>query len=381
MDNLDSIHFVSRKDGGKFDYIDPRSVFEISANDFEEAFNLMQSNFDVLVDTAIKSFITYEHPEKASYLTNFFTKICIKLDDRQISLLMDNFTESIRRMTPEITKKYNLTNHQAHILISGTRISESFVDGKIKKSINNPFNAYGVKAMVRFIRSRQLLYKAKPETPVHFYIEDYLDSVHKIDLLELVQTENGFVLNLIQLKSHRYGDGDTEKYHSYHRNFVNGFLVDIESYESALLSQPDNVENIDSFMSDNESVENAFLEFLTSGNFSKDDLLKSLGIDSKIKRAQKFWIIRKYLSLLKDKIRYMKEKELFEPEEIEKIEKVLSEIQSELNTILSKTRDLTGITEVYSVCASEKGEESKELIFSASGSKRKAVKLSGVQVS
>ncbi len=355
----------TKKEGGVVSdlRLEPVDLKEESVSDaYSVAFNTIKENQTKLEDIFVRSIVKKISIEKASYLINFFTKVCINLSDNEIDILANQFKENMRRNSNALALKHSLTDDEKNILITGHKLQG-----------RDPLEVFGIKTMVHFIKLRKKLHEFEPKTIPNFYIEDYLDSIHKIDLVEIFESESGIVVNLIQLKSYAYKQGEEAVYHGFHKRFIEGSLVDIGSYKSMLSKKPEDATDIESFMNDVESVKGAFINVLTSENPSKEKLFEELHIGKGRNKAQRAWIIERYLGFLINEVNDLKNEDIIDQSDYLLILKILDDVNSELIRVSNLTKDLTGISEIYSICATRDGEVSKKLLFSASEDKRKAV--------
>lgn len=360
----EDLFIKTKKDGEISDLkLEPVDFKEGNASDaYSLAFNTIKKNQTRLEDIFVTSILKKVSVQKYSYLINFFTKVCINLSDSEIDTLVNQFKENMRRNSNALAIKHSLSDKEKSVLINGHKLLG-----------RDPLEVFGIKSMVHFIRLRKRLHQLEPETVPHFYIEDYLDVVHKIDLVEIFEADSGIVVNLIQLKSHSYKEGEIDTYHDFHRIFVEGSLIDMESYKSMLLKKPEDTELIESFMSDVKSVKEAFIEVMVSENPSKETLFEKLHIGKGRNKAQRAWIIERYLGFLVGEVKNLKDDGVIDETEYILILKILEDVNSELVRVSNLTKDLSGISQIYSICATRDGEVSKKLLFSSEGEKRKAV--------
>jgi hypothetical protein len=120
---------------------------------YSVAFNSIRENQTRLEDIFIRSVVKKISLDKASYLTNFFTKVCINLSDNEIDTLVNQFKENMRRNSNSLALKHSLTEEEKNVLITGHKLQG-----------RDPLEVFGIKTAVHFIRLRKKLHKSKPET-------------------------------------------------------------------------------------------------------------------------------------------------------------------------------------------------------------------------
>ena len=338
-------------------------------NEFEMVYKNIVGNeeLEVLLIKGIKgSFRAFAE------LNNKFTLLCVNLSDSEIDNIVRKFRESILKKFDLYVSKYELNNEQ--IIFLQTGVSKSKIDDHLMSA----FNLSGIKSVISFIRFRKKIHEISPKTIPSFYFENYLDSKHKIDLIELVNSENGFVLNLIQIKSHEYSQDEIEKYKKAHLDWINGNVMDLSQYEKQISREPEDKDSVDSFMSNATQIEEIFLDIF-SGTipFSKDVLFEKLGLGNR-PNVEKVWILNHYLTFLKEELVKLKEEGYLDEDNNNLIKEVFKDIEDQLEKAYSRKRNLNGISEVYSICATGKKEFSKIKIFEGEGDKRKVIKVDGL---
>lgn len=335
-------------------------------DEFERAYKAIVGNerLEVLTIKGIKG-----NTNAFSEPTNRITEICISLTDAEIDNIVRSFNETLRKKSDFYIEKYDLSKQESQYLKQGVKILE---DGKKTGRI---FDSKGVKEVASFVRARKKLHEAEPRTLPAFYFENHLDARHKIDLIEIIEGDEGAIVNLIQIKSHEYTRAEIEKYTEAHKDWINGYVVDLETFESRLTSEPSDREALDGFMRNVESLENVFLDIM-SGDipFSKDILFEKLGLGGR-PNVEKFWILKQYLPFLEEEVLKLEKEGYIDGENRYLIQKTFVEIHEQIQKVENKKKDLTGIAEVYSICATGSREVSKVKIFEDKGDKRKAIRI------
>ena len=120
--------------------------------------------------------------------------------------------------------EFALTENDEQLIRMGRLGAETF---------DESLNTKGVKSVVRFVRARKKIHELSPVTIPAFYFNDFLDAQHKIDLIEIIQDVDSFIVNLIQVKSKEYKDDEIKNITQAHRRWVHENAVDLESYERA----------------------------------------------------------------------------------------------------------------------------------------------------
>lgn len=334
-------------------------------DEFERAYNAIVGNekLEILVIKGIKG-----NNNALAERTNKVTELCISLSDLEIDNITRSFNENLRRKSDLYIQKYNLSSEEAKYLIQGVKL----MDGGRRIYL---FDSVGVKAVTAFVRARKDLHMAEPRTVPAFYFENHLDVAYKIDLVEMLEGEDGIILNLIQIKSHEYTGAEIEKYTQAHREWINGNTVNLENYERNFSSEPADKATLERFMNNVDELDNVFIDIL-SGDvaFSKDVLFEKLGLGTR-PNVEKIWILKQYLPLLEKEIERLQLDGYLNEENTPLVQKAFDEIRDQLQKVENKKKNLNGISEVYSICATGTKEVSKVKIFEATGNQRKAIKV------
>lgn len=325
---------------------------------FETAFAKIVGN-EKLERIAIK--------DKGSEFTNRITELCISLTDDEIDSIVTKFINTIRSKidSPAYIQKFKLSAEEIECVKTGRKI----VNGNKKPFLNSG----GIKSVVHFVRSRLKLHSVKPETVPAFYFENYLDSWHNIDLIEILEGGDGLVMNLIQIKSREYTPEEIAKNTDAHRNWVDGYAVDLSSYEQSFELAPEDSEQYEEFFNDVSRIEDLLLSMITEEGMTVDTLFEKIGIKG-MPNVQRMWILKHYISAVKDAFSHVKELGLTE-DQVSNIDNIISGIEVKLAAVLAKKKELDGISEVYSICALGDKEVSNVCIFKKSDGERKAINV------
>lgn len=297
--------------------------------------------------------------------TNKITELCLSLSDEEIDSIVRKFNEVLRSKSQYYATQYNLNNEELDFLKNGMRV--------VRERREDIFNSIGVKSVTHFVRSRLKLHSAKPETIPAFYFENYLDSWHNIDLIEIIEGGDGLVMNLIQIKSREYTQEEIAKNTEAHKNWVDGYAVDLSSYEQSFELAPEDSEQYEAFFNDVSRIEDLLLSMITEEGMTVDTLFEKIGIKG-MPNVQRMWILKHYISAIKDAFSHVKELDLTE-DQVSNIDNIISGIEVKLAAVLAKKKELDGISEVYSICAVGDKEVSNVCIFKKSDGERKAINV------
>jgi hypothetical protein len=296
--------------------------------------------------------------------------LCIS--DKQI----DNIINSFKKVFVEKVRK-NPEYYKSNFNLSGTELRDlqSGMWGR-NSGEADILNSEGVKSVVSFVRLRKKLHQLNPKTIPAFYFENKLDAKHKIDLIEVIETEKGAILNLIQIKSRQYEYGEIEKYKDAHEDWANGDnTIDLESFEKSFLEEPEDSSVVGEVLGDLDRIHEVFEDILTGSTvFSKEILLDKLGIANRPKTEQ-MWLLSKYMPKLIETVDSLNLEGIFSEVEFGIVTYFINDVKKQLENVKSQKRDITGVYEIYSICAVKEKEVSKSIIFSGENSKRKSLKI------
>lgn len=219
---------------------------------------------------------------------------------------------------------------------------------------------------------------ASPQTFPAFYFENYLDSTHKIDLIESVDTDHGIILNLIQIKSHEYTGEEIEANTGAHRQWVDGYMSDISSYERDFLAQPEDSPEFKLFLEKVQNMEDVFIDLLSGDiDVNKSSLYEILGLGS-FPTTQRLWILDNYLPEIKNETEELLTQGSLDQEQYDQIIGVLDDLEQQLQKTKKAKENIRGVFEIHSLCAVDKKVVSDVTIFKAENrAEQKAIKVSG----
>ena len=340
---------------------DPRIINE----DFERASKRIVGNreLELLIIIAL-----HAKDPGVVYATmmNELTKACISLSDTNIDNLLNRFKKVFSVHFEDYSRQFNLNDTEIE---------------KMHNSISTGSLARGIKPVVHFVRGRKNIREKTSNIISAFYFENHLDAYHGIDLIEILEREDGIIINLVQIKAHEYTGEEIERYTKAHEKWARDYAVDMESYESNFSQEPD-FEGIKSFKEKVASIKEIFVEILTSGNISPHVLYDTLGI-GKFKKSEQIWILQNYLPVVKENFEQMIFNGILyrDEEDTQLLLALIEDLESELNKIADHNKDIEGIAEIHSICATDifdkkNGyERSDTIVFKNTGVKRKAVRV------
>ncbi len=293
-------------------------------------------------------------------LMNVLTEECISLSDAEIDSILARFKRSVISNAMKYASEFNLSGQELVELQKGLWI----LGGED-----------GVKSATRFIQARKKLHPLTPEIFSAIYIENYLDAQHKIDCIEAIDDPAGIILNLIQIKSKEYEPDEFKTITQAHRSWVNGFVVDLNSYENNFSVEPPNSARFKEFVDNVSLVEEMFLEILTTGVLlDTKTFFNQIGINE-LSRVERVWVLDKLLPALEEDIDVFAREGTFEAEHIELIRQIIEDIKSQLESVKREKKNLESIIQINSICTLAEQEKSKVTIFEAGGKDAKAVKV------
>ncbi len=323
---------------------------------FEKAYNAIVGN-EKLEKLAIMG-IKGEHGAFAKF-TNMISELCLMLSDTDIDNIVRNFNTNLITKANLYIDKYKIPEIKVSDLRSGKGILT---------------NSIGIKSIAHFVRARMKLHSLKPSVVPAFYFENYFDAMHNIDLIEIWRQEDGVVMNLIQVKSREYTKEEIEKNTKVHREWVDGYAMDLDSYEKSFEVVPEDSERYREFFSDISHVEDILFEMITSEDgMSTDSLFEKLEIKNK-PNVERVWILFQYLEAIKEAFSHVEEVGLSE-EQVSRIRGIIFDIESKLAVVASKKKDMAGVSEIHSICTVAEKVVSDRVIFKGEDGKRKAISI------
>ncbi len=297
---------------------------------------------------------------------NYITEACLSLTDQEIETIVRKFKEKLR----------SKSHLYANVLSSGD-LTDLQTGRWGDKNPHQTFNPVGIQAVTRFVRARKKLHELSPRTFSAFYFNNYLDAVHKIDLIESIDTEKGIVLNLIQIKSREYPEGEIQKNTQAHRDWVNQYMTSIGSYEKDFLSEPPDSPKRKEFLSKIDTIEDVFIDVLTGDTpVTRDLLYAQLGIGN-FPKAEQIWILENYLPTIKEELDVLVANETVDKENADLLFSILNELEIQLEKAKQYKNNLKGIFEIHSLCTVNEKVESDTIVFRAKNhTDQKAMKVS-----
>jgi|SRR5579872_5885620 len=332
---------------------------------FKRAYDFIVGNRD-LERLVVKGFLSEKNVMPYAELMNTITEACISLSDVEIDNIIRKFKEGLRSRAVSYADEFGLSGKQLENLQTG------MWNDRDPKSALNPG---GIKAAAHFVRARKKLHESEPSTIPAFYFENHLDASHKIDLIEVIEREDGIVLNLIQIKSYEYEEQQIEENTEAHRDWVDGFVIDLMAYERNFSEEPDDSERMREFLTNVQVVQDVFLDILTGQqNISKQLLFEKLGFGNRPK-VEQVWILNEYLPAVIKVVDGLKIEGVIGDAEYLIIMPIFDEMRKQLDAVRNQKKDLTGVAEVHSICAVNEKVVSDKVIFKAEGEKRKSMKI------
>ncbi len=329
---------------------------------FEVAFTKIVGNeqLERLTIRAVKGDRT-SFPE----LTNRMTELCLALSDGEIDDVVRKFNDTLRSKVDLYANKYTLSSEEIAHLKNGMKMV-----GEKRKDIFNPI---GIKSVAHFVRSRLKLHSAKPETTPAFFFENNLDGEHNIDLIEVFDQPEGVVMNLIQVKSKDYTTEEIAKNTEIHKNWVDGYAIDLNAYEKSFEVEPEDSNRYKEFFGEVSRVEDLLVDMLTGEAMSTEVLFEKMGLTG-VPNVERTWILSTYIGAIKEAFGHVEDVGLTE-EQLSRIHGIIGDIEAKLASVLAKKKDLKGISEIHSICTVAERQVSDVVIFKAEGGDRKAVHI------
>jgi len=297
--------------------------------------------------------------------TNKITELCLSLSDEEIDSIVRKFNEVLRSKSQYYATQYNLNNEELDFLKNGMRV--------VRERREDIFNSIGVKSVTRFVRSRLKLHSVKPETVPAFYFENYLDSWHNIDLIEMFERGDGLVMNLIQIKSRDYTTEEIAKNTEIHKAWVDGYAVDLNAYEKSFEAEPEDSDRYKEFFGEVSHVEDLLVDMLTGEEVSMEILFEKMGLKG-VPNVERAWILSTYVGAIKEAFAHVEDVGLTE-EQLSRIHGIIEDIEAKLASLLAKKKDLKGISEIHSICTVAERQVSDVVIFRGEDGNRKAINV------
>lgn len=316
----------------------------------------------------IKAFLNPGNVLPYARLTNKITEVCVSLTDAEIDSIVNQFKARLRENADKYAKEFGLSAQQIQNLKTNMWNS---------RSPQAALNPGGIKAVAHFVQARKLLHSASPKTFPAFYFENYLDAQHGIDLIEVLQEGEEITINLIQIKSYEYDDDEVTRYTETHRKWAREYMTDMNTYEASFFSKP-KAEKLKIFLDNLDGINDWFIETLTDPkpNNNKMLLFETIGLGAFTKPEQ-MWVLQNYLPVLKLAFNsFVSENEIGD-DVSSSIHTAISDLENRLANVMEQKNNLQGISKIYSICACDKKESSKTLIFESDNpEKRKVIKIS-----
>lgn len=353
--------------------VDPRELRPLEKNEiFEKAFNSIVGNKD-LEKKVVKAMIAIRNGNATPYadFMNTISVMCLGLSDVDIENITNNFKKGILSRAQVYAQEFGLSGKELQNLQMG-------IWGK--SDDDRMFGSSGISSFVNFLRVRKKFHESNPRVVPAFYFENYLDAKFGVDLIEVIDSDGGAVLNLIQIKSKQYTEG-TEIYHKKHKDWVTLNMIDLDAYENTLSKEPSDGESLRIFISNIDKLEEVFLDIFSGEQVvSKELLFEKLGIGNNRPKVEQVWILQNYLPFLKEEVLKLKEEGYIDELTMSHIESVIADIEKQVENVKNQKRDLRGIKEIYSICTVGEREVSKVKVFDSGGynSKQKAMKIGRV---
>ncbi len=291
-------------------------------------------------------------------LMNQLSKLCLSLSDDQIDDIIRKFNENLRSKATKYDGEYKLNSKSLEDLKTGRKMMGGSV---------------GIKSVVHFVRSRLKLHSAKPETIPAFFFEDYLDSWHDIDLIEMFAQEDGMVMNLIQIKSRNYTPNEIEENTEIHKKWVDRHTIDLNAYEKSLESEPEDPERFKELFTEANQIEDFLMDMITRETMTVDVLFEKMGLKG-MPNVERVWVLSRYIDVIKKASIHVEDVGLTE-DQSSHIHGIISEIEAKLAVLIEQKNNLKGISEIHSICTVGENQVSDVVIFKPEGRERKAVNI------
>lgn len=336
---------------------------------FDAAFeNIVGSKkLERLVIKALKRTDVKDMTSFASVM-NTFTEFCVSLTDKEIDDLLRNFKAGLIKHVNQYREEFKLSDRDIQDIQMGRLGADTF---------DESLNTTGVKSVARFVRARKKLHEISPQTIPAFYFQDFLDAQHKIDLIELIEGSDGYIMNLIQVKSKEYREGEIEIIANAHQRWVNENAMNMEAFEKNFT-----IEEKDSFERNNfwetvEGMEIVFIDILTQTlTPSMDSVMEKLQLRG-LPEGERVWALSHFAQSCLDFLGTFKgnnDAPLTEPQ-IQAIEDFFKSILQQVEIVTKQGKDFKGISEIHSISTNGATIVYDEVIFSASGNQRKVLKM------
>lgn len=333
---------------------------------FEAAYNAIVGNkkLERLVVKALKRTDIKDMTAFAQVM-NTFTEYCVSLTDKEIDDLLRNFKMKLMQNVHSYAAEFALTENDERSIRMGRLGAETF---------DESLNTKGVKSVVRFVRARKKIHELSPVTIPAFYFNDFLDAQHKIDLIEIIQDVDSFIMNLIQVKSKEYKDDEIKNITQAHKRWVYENAVDLESYERTHENHSGDSAEYRKFSQTVSNLEDVFLEVLLDSNAIKDiDVLAERFQLSGVTQSQRIWIMSHYIKISLNLLEKMEKDNMLTKPQVDVIESFFKKIKSQLDVLTQPKDRFNGISEIHSICTNEDKVVSDEIIFKAEGGQRKVL--------
>jgi hypothetical protein len=348
---------------------DPRGMSKIEGNDELKLASESIVNNKKLERLVVKGLLNKRNHQEVTSLAalmNRLTEICISLPDDQIQRIIDQFKAGLRSRFRVYAEELGMKSEK--------EITEmmAFGLGTGPKAV---LESQGIVSAARCMRERKKLHSVGENMIPAFYFDNYLDAKHQIDLIEVLTTSEGLVLNLIQIKSKALTQEDIESVSTAHKKWIDGPVMNMQAYENTLTIEPINSAVIEKIITDSSTIQDIFLEVASGKESSANQILfERLGIDT-ITKPERIWLLKHNLPKLRERADAFIETGVLDEEDVIKLHHVLDGIEKQISTMEQQKKDLRAIVEVHSICVVDGKEVSNKVVFSPERGVQKVAKF------
>lgn len=272
-----------------------------------------------------------------SELMNKLTVLCLTISDEKIDEIIEKFRISLTKKAG----KYNIKEDSIKDLLTGMKM----IGGSV-----------GIKSVIHCMQDRLVLHSKNSKTIPAFFFEDYLDSLHSIDLIEMIVEEYGIVINLIQVKSRDYTGDELEKYKNDHKNWVDNHLIDLDTYKKSIEVEPKNSAELNKLVPKVSEIGDLLLGMINEDTMTTDELFENIGIKG-MSNVERVWILSVAIDRIREAFVNVKDLGLTEYE-LSRTNAVISDIEARLAVVIEQKKNTHGISEIHLICYVKKNEAS-----------------------
>jgi hypothetical protein len=153
-------------------------------------------------------------------------------------------------------------------------------------------------------------------------------------------------------------------------------LLLLDAYERSFEVEPEDSERYLEFFANLSNIEDLLLEVLIGDGGLTDEVFFKLIGASDLPNVERVWILHQYIDALKEACSHVEEVGL-DTEDISRIRNFIANIESKIQVVTNKKKNLKGIKEIHSICTVAEKVVSDVVIFKGEEGSMKAISIQG----